>query len=141
MSQPAELARPIDGRSLAPQLAEPSGGRDRAVLIEGRDNTARARRGFKVRSYVGVRTRRYAYIEHRRAGFDARADGIAAADRRRQDDRASFTTCAATPSSSPAATAILATRPPGSRSRPARPARALLGPRCVLTSGVPGPSR
>jgi arylsulfatase A-like enzyme len=78
VSQPAELARPIDGRSLTAQLAGSSSGQDRAILIEGRDNTGRARRGFKVRSYVGVRTGRYAYVEHRRAGFDSRAGGIAA---------------------------------------------------------------
>ena len=51
---------------------------DRAVLIEGRDNVAKSRHGFKVRSYVGVRTQRYAYFEYRRANYDAIADGIGA---------------------------------------------------------------
>lgn len=75
---PPELARPIDGESLVGQLAGKAGGGDRAILIEGRDNTTAASRGFKVRSYVGVRTRRFAYFEHRRGGFDTQADGIAA---------------------------------------------------------------
>jgi N-acetylglucosamine-6-sulfatase len=138
----ADLARPIDGRSLAPQLAGASSGRDRAVLIEGRDNTARARRGFKVRSYVGVRTRRYAYIEHRRAGFDARADGIAAPigagrttarelyDPRR--DPFQLTSRDHDPRYAAARTALA--------SMLARLERCS-GARCVLTSGVPGPSR
>jgi arylsulfatase A-like enzyme len=73
-----ELARPFDGRSLVSRLGGAAGGGERAILIEGRDSTARARRGFKVRSYVGVRTRRYSYVEYRRAGFDSRAEGIAA---------------------------------------------------------------
>jgi arylsulfatase A-like enzyme len=75
---PDELGRTLDGVSLAPQLAGEPAARDRVVLIEGRDNTARSSRGFKVRSYVGVRTRRYAYFEHRRAGFRSIGDGIAA---------------------------------------------------------------
>jgi len=78
VSPPPETARPIDGTSLVPLLAGERAGRRRAILIEGRDNTVRARRGFKVRSYVGVRTRRYVYVEYRRAGFEARAEGIAA---------------------------------------------------------------
>ena len=48
----------------------------RVVLIEGRGNVAGARRGFKVRSYVGVRTARYAYFEYRRGRFDSRQAGI-----------------------------------------------------------------
>ncbi len=66
---PPELARPFDGSSLAPQLAGAGAGADRAILIEGRNKPERARRGFRVRSYVGVRTSRYAYTEYRRAGY------------------------------------------------------------------------
>lgn len=75
---PVELERPIDGRSLVPQLAGHTGADDpdRALLIEGRDNVARARRGFKVRSYVGVRTSRYVLVEQRRAAYSSAADGI-----------------------------------------------------------------
>jgi N-acetylglucosamine-6-sulfatase len=74
-SVPAELARPTDGRSLVPELQTGlSLDRNRAVLIEGRDDLARAHRGFKVLSYVGVRTARYAYIESRRATTSSRLD-------------------------------------------------------------------
>ena len=75
---PTGLARPIDGRTLTPLMAGAEAGRDRAVPVEGRENTTRARRGFKVRSYVGVRTARYAYFEYRRARFDARGEANAA---------------------------------------------------------------
>ena len=68
---PAELARPIDGVSLAPTLgrrARPTpSGRSRS---RGATTSLGSRRGFKVRSYVGVRTARYAYFEYRRADFD-----------------------------------------------------------------------
>lgn len=75
---PPELDRPLDGTSLAAVLAgaEPNVGR--AVLIEGRDGVNRAKRGFKVRSYVGVRTSRYAYFEYRRASYPTRGAGIRA---------------------------------------------------------------
>ena len=57
---PPELARSADGVSQVPVLAGAPPDADRAVLIEGRDNVAKSRHGFKVRSYVGVRTQRYA---------------------------------------------------------------------------------
>ena len=64
-------ARAADRRHLAGRRSWPaSRADDRAILIEGRDNVARPRNGFKVRSYVGVRTARYAYVEYRRASFD-----------------------------------------------------------------------
>jgi N-acetylglucosamine-6-sulfatase len=70
---PAELARPVDGRSLVPELQTGVGlDPNRALLIEGRDDLAPAHRGFKVLSYVGVRTSRYAYIESRRATTSSR---------------------------------------------------------------------
>lgn len=75
---PPQLARPIDGVSLVPQLGVGGGGGARVVPIEGRKNVARSRRAFKVRSYVGVRTARYAYVEHRRATYPTRAAGRAA---------------------------------------------------------------
>jgi arylsulfatase A-like enzyme len=75
---PPELARPIDGTSLTVPLAGGPADPGRAVLIEGRDNVAGSRHGYKVRSYVGVRTERYAYFEYRRASYASRADGIAA---------------------------------------------------------------
>jgi len=75
---PAELARPIDGVSQAPVLAGASPAPGRVVPIEGRDNVSGSRRGYKVRSYVGVRTSRYAYFEYRRANFDSRPAGVGA---------------------------------------------------------------
>ena len=75
---PDELARPIDGHSLAPMLAGSPPDPGRVIPIEGRGNTAEARRGFKVRSYVGVRTDRYSYVEYRRAAVDSMQAGIAA---------------------------------------------------------------
>lgn len=75
---PAELARPIDGVSLAPVLGGSAPAAGRAVLIEGRNSVAPAERGFKVRSYVGVRTRRYSYVEQRRARYASQSEGAAA---------------------------------------------------------------
>ena len=49
------------------------------VPIEGRDNVSGSRRGYKVRSYVGVRTARYAYFEYRRANYETRSQGASAA--------------------------------------------------------------
>ena len=73
---PPELSRPIDGTSLVPVLGGARPDPRRVVLIEGRGNVAGARRGFKVGSYVGVRTARYAYFEYRRGRFDSRQAGI-----------------------------------------------------------------
>jgi arylsulfatase A-like enzyme len=68
-----EVARPIDGESLVPELQSGLGLEpNREVVIEGRDDLKRARRGYKVLSYVGVRTIRYAYIENRRASTNSR---------------------------------------------------------------------
>ena len=64
---PPDLARPFDGVSQVSALRSGVSERRRVVLIEGRDKVARSRHGFKARSYVGVRTERYAYTEHRRA--------------------------------------------------------------------------
>lgn len=75
---PAELERPIDGVSQAPVLGGGVPDPDRVIPIEGRGNTARAAQGFKVRSYVGVRTARYAYVQHRRAAVASMSEGVAA---------------------------------------------------------------
>jgi arylsulfatase A-like enzyme len=74
---PPDLSRVIDGISLLPQLRDGADPGDRALLIEGRDNVSRARGAFAVRSYVGVRTKRYAYVEHRRASVPTAAAGAA----------------------------------------------------------------
>lgn len=73
---PAESTRTIDGNSLAVQVAGGPPAAGRAILIEGRDNVRKSRRAFKARSYVGVRTARYAYIEHRRASAGSQAEAI-----------------------------------------------------------------
>ncbi len=73
---PPEGARTIDGTSLAAQLAGAPAPAGRAILIEGRDNVRQSRRAYKARSYVGVRTQRYAYIEHRRAAAGSLAAAI-----------------------------------------------------------------
>jgi arylsulfatase A-like enzyme len=73
---PPELARPIDGQSQTASLATGQENPRRVVPIEGRGNVAGSLRGFKVRSYVGVRTARYAYFEYRRARFATRREGI-----------------------------------------------------------------
>ena len=75
---PPGLARPIDGTSLSATLAGGAADRDRAILIEGRDNTERSRHGYKVQSYVGVRTARYAYFEYHRANYATKDEGVAA---------------------------------------------------------------
>jgi arylsulfatase A-like enzyme len=74
-SIPAALARPIDGSSLAVPLAGGPADPARAILIEGRDNVSQAQHGYKVRSYVGVRSERYAYFEYRRANYGSKSDG------------------------------------------------------------------
>jgi len=74
---PPQLARPMDGVSLAGAIRGEEPAPDRAILIEGRKEPLRARRGFKVRSYAGVRTARYTYVEHRRAKVESIGEGIA----------------------------------------------------------------
>ncbi len=77
-SPPPALARPLDGTTLAVALAGGPTNPARVIPIEGRDNVARSRHGFKVRSYVGVRTARYAYVEYRRANYPTQAAGASA---------------------------------------------------------------
>jgi arylsulfatase A-like enzyme len=74
---PASLARPVDGESLVPLLEGGPGATDRAILIEGRQSTSEDGFGYEVRSYQGVRTRRYMYVEHFRAGVDEFDQGAA----------------------------------------------------------------
>jgi arylsulfatase A-like enzyme len=76
---PDRFARPLDGSSLAGELAGLAGSPGRVVPIEGRDRVSRSRHGFKVSSYMGVRTARYSYVEYRRASFESRGAGIRAA--------------------------------------------------------------
>ncbi len=61
---PASLERPLDGRSLVPLMEGRDRDRDRPILIEGRQSTVEGGGGYRVRSYQGVRTRRYLYVEH-----------------------------------------------------------------------------
>jgi arylsulfatase A-like enzyme len=75
---PPNLARPIDGTSLRAQLGGAPADPNRVIPIEGRDNTERSRHGYKVISYVGVRTSRYAYFEYHRANLKTRQAGIEA---------------------------------------------------------------
>jgi arylsulfatase A-like enzyme len=64
VEQPAEISRPQDGRSLVPLLRGEAGWPSRAILIEGRIETAPAPGGgFQATSYQGVRTARYLYVE------------------------------------------------------------------------------
>jgi arylsulfatase A-like enzyme len=64
---PDALARAADGISLAPYTYG-RGDPDRAILIEAkRPPRASAAGGFAAPSWIGVRTRRYTYVEHYRA--------------------------------------------------------------------------
>jgi arylsulfatase A-like enzyme len=71
-----ELARVADGVSLRGVLGGTESLATRAVLIEGRKEAVSSRRAFKVRSYVGVRTARYTYVEYRRARVASREEGV-----------------------------------------------------------------
>ena len=75
---PESLGRPIDGTSLAGELGGLSGSPGRVVPLEGRERVSRSRHGYKVHSYIGVRTARYMYVEYRRATFGTRGAGIRA---------------------------------------------------------------
>lgn len=77
-TMPDRFGRTLDGSSLAGDLAGISAPPGRVVPIEGRDRVARSRHGYKVLSYVGVRTARYSYVEYRRASFGSRGEGIRA---------------------------------------------------------------
>ena len=76
-TMPTELARPIDGRSLVGALQSGVSPAGRAIPIEARDNIRRARHGYKSLSFVGVRTKRYSYVEHRRASAAGKGEAIA----------------------------------------------------------------
>jgi N-acetylglucosamine-6-sulfatase len=73
---PEELARVLDGVSLQAAMQGDESLARRAILLEGRKEAVPASRGLRVRSYVGVRTARYTYVEHRRARVADRAEGI-----------------------------------------------------------------
>ena len=59
---PSELERPQDGRSLVPLLAGDGGWPERAILLEGRDDTSEEGDTYEVESYRAVHTARYALI-------------------------------------------------------------------------------
>jgi arylsulfatase A-like enzyme len=70
------LARPLDGRSLAPYTYG-SGDPARAVGIEAKRPPRQSATGaFVAPSWVGVRTRRYVYVEHYRAEVPTLAQGF-----------------------------------------------------------------
>jgi N-acetylglucosamine-6-sulfatase len=72
------LTRPADGRSLTPLLRGEVNWPDRAVPVEGRSDTrSDGAGGFQVASYVGIRTERYAYLEHHLARVESREAGAA----------------------------------------------------------------
>jgi arylsulfatase A-like enzyme len=71
---PAE-DRPLDGVSVRRALRR-DGSSDRAILLEAkRPARASSDGGFVARSWVGVRTRRYTYIEHRSATVGSASQG------------------------------------------------------------------
>jgi arylsulfatase A-like enzyme len=64
---PDDLSRPLDGRSLTPYLAGQSDSA-RAVLIEAKRALGGPEGGpYVSRSWIGLRTKRYTYVEHYRA--------------------------------------------------------------------------
>lgn len=73
---PILFERPIDGRSLAPYTYG-RGDADRAVLIESKRPPRLTAAGtFVAPSWVGVRTRRYTYVEHYRAEVGSLEQGF-----------------------------------------------------------------
>ncbi len=73
---PLDFQRPADGRSLAPYTYG-RGDADRAVLIESKRPPRRTATGTVVApSWVGVRTRRYTYVEHYRAEVPSLEEGF-----------------------------------------------------------------
>ncbi len=111
------------------------------MLIEGRDSTAKSRHGYKVQSYVGVRTGRYAYFEYRRANYATIDDGVAAPIGAGRTIERELYDLARDPSQ-----LRNAIRDP--RYREAKGELDVLtkilercsGPDCVITAAVPGPS-
>ena len=90
---PGAAARPQDGRSLAPYLAGEHD-RARAVLIEAKRPPRAGGGGAVARSFIGVRTSRYAYIERyelelasAEEGLDAQIGAGALTDRELYDLR------------------------------------------------------
>jgi arylsulfatase A-like enzyme len=71
-----DIARPIDGRSLAPYTYG-RGAPQRAVLIESKHAPRRIPSGgYAAPSWVGVRTRRYVYVEYHRAQVATQDQGF-----------------------------------------------------------------
>ena len=74
-SPPPGAERPQDGRSLAPYLAGERH-RARAILIEAKHPPRDGRRGAVARSFFGVRTRRYAYVERHKLRLATLEQGL-----------------------------------------------------------------
>ncbi len=73
---PPAIDRPADGRSLAPYTYG-RGDPDRAILIESKRPPRRTATGsFVAPSWIGVRTRRYTYVEHYRAEVPSLEQGF-----------------------------------------------------------------
>jgi N-acetylglucosamine-6-sulfatase len=73
---PEDAARPIDGRSLAPYTYG-RGAPQRAILIESKRPPRQATDGgYAAPSWVGVRTRRYVYVEYHRAQVATQEQGF-----------------------------------------------------------------
>jgi N-acetylglucosamine-6-sulfatase len=75
---PGELDRPQDGRSLVPLLEGGGAWPERAILIEGRDDTAPVGDAYEVESYRAVRTSRYLLIRKYAEPVDSPEAGAAA---------------------------------------------------------------
>ena len=73
---PEPTARPVDGRSLAPYTYG-RGAPQRAILIEAkRPPRPSPTGGYAAPSWVGVRTRRYVYVEYHRAQVATQDQGF-----------------------------------------------------------------
>jgi N-acetylglucosamine-6-sulfatase len=74
-AQPPLAERPQDGRSLASYLAGERH-RSRAILIEAKHPPRAGGAGAVARSFFGVRTRRYVYIERYKLGLATIQEGL-----------------------------------------------------------------
>jgi N-acetylglucosamine-6-sulfatase len=135
------LERSQDGRSLAAYL---TGGRDRrrAILIEAKRPARATASGAVARSFVGVRTRRYAYVERFELRTETLEEGVDAApgagelvDRELYDLRRDPYQL----TSRHASGRYAATR--GVLAAALAQLRVCAGPGCLLDAAVPGPAR
>ena len=138
----APAARAVRGRALARRRTPTVGGDPgRAILIEAKRPRAGHRDGRRRRaSWIGVRTRRYAYVEH----YELRTATPRGGLRRRRSARASWSTASSTTSSCDPLPAREPPRGPAvTRRRERRSRRRWLGcgpaaaPGCLLDVAVP----